>query len=107
MKTNFQAKLTNTQFKMMRSSMIAKDEAGFMGLKFLFSLAIFLVLLPVFPLAIVWFVVCTAMALNERGNKATVKAARITANTQYRIHKEVSRGQEAQRAMKPSDYYYN
>ncbi len=87
--------------------MIAKDEAGFAGLKFLFSLAIFLVLLPVFPLAIVWFVVCTAMALNERGNKATIKAARITADAQYRTHREAGRRQVTQRAMKPSDYYYN
>jgi hypothetical protein len=103
MKTNFQTKLTDTQFKMMRSSMIAKDEAGFAGLKFLFSLAIFLILLPVFPLAIVWFVVCTAMALNERGNKATIKAARITARAQY----ETNQPQVAQPALKPCDYYYN
>ena len=88
--------------------MIAKDEAGFMGLKFLFSLAVFLVLLPIFfPLAFVWFIVCTAMALNERGNKATIKAARITADAQYRTHREAGRRQVTQRAMKPCDYHYN
>ncbi len=107
MKSKFQTKLSDQQFKMMRSSMLMKDEAGFLGLKFVFSLAVFLVLLPVFPLALIWFIVCTALALNERSNRASIRAARIIGDSQYRAQEHATRRQVTQRRKKPCDYYYD
>jgi len=80
MKSKFE---NDMQLKIMRSAMIAsKGEEGFLGIKFLFSTGVFLFLLVVFfPAAFVWFIICTALALNERSNRSRIRAARIVADT--------------------------
>ena len=117
MKSNFQTKLSDKQFKTMRMVMVTKDEEGSLGIKFLFSTAVFLLLCVVFfPLAIIWFIVCTSMALNERSSRATIKAAQMVTKSQEKARredrKEAKRKELAKKTptgykMKPSDYYYN
>jgi len=108
MKTKFEKQLSDRQFKTMRMVMVStKGEEGFLGIKFAFSTAVFLFLcVAFFPLAIVWFIFCTMMALNERSNRAQIRAAN-------QISREMRRDREAKmasvspspRKMRPCDYY--